>query len=87
MGVSERIGQEEGVRETWKVMEKEGILEKEGTVKKSGKVIACPSRVQNHIRKISFHLSPSSTPILSLSASLPSPTILLHAKCIILPEA
>lgn len=34
MGVSERIGQEEGVRETWKVMEKEGILEKEGTVKK-----------------------------------------------------
>lgn len=37
MGVSERIGQEEGVRETWKVMEKEGILEKEGTVKKKWK--------------------------------------------------
>lgn len=56
--------------ERGRVMEKEGILEKEGTVKKSGKVIARPSRVQNHFRKISFHLSPSSTLILSLSLPL-----------------
>lgn len=70
-----------------RVMGKEGILEKRGKSKKVGKVVSRPSRAQNHFRKISFHLSPSNTPILALSASLPSPTTFLHAKCIILPEA
>lgn len=67
-------------------MGKEGILEKEGKVKKWRRLLL----VQAELRIISGKsrsISLQVTLLSSLSASLPSPSTFLHAKCIILPEA
>lgn len=66
-----------GGREVGVVTGTRGLLENGGELKKNVALVdARPGGAPNHFRKISFHLSPSSCPVLSLCLHPPPPCML-----------